>query len=515
MSGGNGPSIPVAIASILLIAGLAATAIVMAENPVPISTLVPTPGASSDVAGDPAPLGQGGRRQRDAEPARDGDAGFVGRADRAEPTADPPTRRHRSRPRRRRVAPTARTDRRADAPADRRRRPPPRPRGRTASRSERPRPTRIEIAGLGIDIPVIAPADGRARCGVAQWLEPLKHPATGETVYLYGNAVAGTFRPIYTAVEARPGGAHRRADHGLDGRRLRVDLPGHRCPAPPDGDRLGVQPAREPAHRADRRRRWRHDADREARRRHAVEGRRGAPGRPAARLPVGARAARPADATASSLRARMSMVGFGRPNTREDRDQYRRRSAVSLHVRVRHRGAPGQALRPGFGRHPRRPDPAGPPRPRRVRGRDDHRTRPGARRDHDERRVRRHPVGRPRDGPRDRLHARRVRLRLPDLRDPRLDQGAVVRHRAGRRRGARSPRRGRPRQARAGRRRPGDDVRVRLPRDPGADAPPDRAGPPDGPPPGRGPQVRPAPVPPPRRQDPGHRRVQPRRSRSR
>ena len=68
---------------------------------------------------------------------------------------------------------------------------------------------------------------------------------------------------------------------------------------------------------------------------------------------------------------------------------------------------------------------------------------------------------------------------------------------------------------RARRRRPGDDVRVRLPRDAGAHAAPDRARPPDGPPPGRGPQVGPAAVPPPRRQDPGHRRVRARRPEAR
>ena len=63
-------------------------------------------------------------------------------------------------------------------------------------------------------------------------------------------------------------------------------------------------------------------------------------------------------------------------------------------------------------------------------------------------------------------------------------------------------------------RRPGDDVRVRLPRDARADAAADRARPPDGPPPGRGPQERPAAVPPTGRQDPGHRRVRARRAAS-
>ena len=94
-----------------------------------------------------------------------------------------------------------------------------------------------------------------------------------------------------------------------------------------------------------------------------------------------------------------------------------------------------------------------------------------------------------------------------------LDQGAVGGHRAGRRRGARG-RAARPPPSRAGRRRPGDDVRVRLPRDAGADAAADRARAPHGPPARRGPQERPAAVPPPGRQDAGHGRVRARRRRS-
>ena len=127
--------------------------------------------------------------------------------------------------------------------------------------------------------------------------------------------------------------------------------------------------------------------------------------------------------------------------------------------------------------------------------------------------VRRLPDGRPRHRPRHRLHAGGLRLRLPDLRHAGLGQGAVARHRPGRRRRARGPRR-RGSGARARRRRPGDDVRVRLPRDAGADAAADRARAPHGAPARRGPQVRPAAVPPARRQDPGHRRVRARRARS-
>ncbi len=90
-------------------------------------------------------------------------------------------------------------------------------------------------------------------------------------------------------------------------------------------------------------------------------------------------------------------------------------------------------------------------------------------------------------------------------------QRAVARHRPGRRLGARGPRRRRI-HVRARGRRPGDDVRLRLPRDARADAAADRPRPPDGAPPVRGPQDRAAPVPPAGRQDPGHGRVRARRA---
>ena len=117
--------------------------------------------------------------------------------------------------------------------------------------------------------------------------------------------------------------------------------------------------------------------------------------------------------------------------------------------------------------------------------------------------VRRLPARGPRDGPRDRLHEGRLRLRLPDLRRPGEREGAVARHRPGRRRtGAR-------------RGRPGDDVRLRLPRDARAHAPPDRPGPPPRAATRRGAQVGPAAVPPSRRQDPGHRGVRARAAEAR
>ena len=176
---------------------------------------------------------------------------------------------------------------------------------------------------------------------------------------------------------------------------------------------------------------------------------------------------------------------------------------LPLHLRVGDRGSPGQDVRPDLGRHPRRDHPRGPRRARRLRDRDDDRPRARPRRDHHVD-LRRLPGGRPGHRPRDRLHEGRLRLRLPDLRHAGQHQGAVARHRAGVDARSRCATRRRPR---AGRRRPGDDVRVRLPRDAGADAAADRAGPPDGAPPGRGPQVGPAALPAPGRQDPGHRRV--------
>ena len=67
---------------------------------------------------------------------------------------------------------------------------------------------------------------------------------------------------------------------------------------------------------------------------------------------------------------------------------------------------------------------------------------------------------------------------------------------------------------RARRRRPGHDVRLRLPRDARAHAAAHRARAPHGPPPGRGTQERPAPLPAPGRQDPGDRRVRARQAAS-
>jgi hypothetical protein len=190
-------------------------------------------------------------------------------------------------------------------------------------------------------------------------------------------------------------------------------------------------------------------------------------------------------------------------------DEHRRRVAVLVHLGIGDRGPPGQDVRPDLRRHPRRDHPRRSQRPRRLRDGDDDRPRPRSRRDHDEH-LYRLPDDRPRDRPRHRLHEGRVRVRLPDLRHARLGQGPVAGYRAGRECRPGSPRRcGRQRDRRG---RPGDDVRLRLPRDAGADAAPDRARPPDGPPARRGPQVRAVPLSPSRRQDPGDRRVRARRA---
>ena len=179
-------------------------------------------------------------------------------------------------------------------------------------------------------------------------------------------------------------------------------------------------------------------------------------------------------------------------------------AAVPVHVRVGHRRPPGQALRPGQRRHPRRDHPRGPRRARRLRDGDDDGPRARPRRDHDED-LRRLPAGRPRHGPRHRLHEGRLRLRLPDLRHAGLRQGPVAGHREGVN-AALEVRE--ERRCRSSVRRPGDDVRVRVPRDAGADAAARsrwrigwRAGSP------RSGKLRPAAVPPSGRQDPGHGRV--------
>ena len=117
--------------------------------------------------------------------------------------------------------------------------------------------------------------------------------------------------------------------------------------------------------------------------------------------------------------------------------------------------------------------------PRRLRDAPHHRT--GRRRGRgDDLDLRRHSRARARHGVRHRVRQRRLRLQRQDLRRARVARRAVAGHRAGRRRRVRAPERqgGRGHAQRAGRGRPGDDVRLRLRRDAGPDAAADLAGPP-------------------------------------
>ena len=132
----------------------------------------------------------------------------------------------------------------------------------------------------------------------------------------------------------------------------------------------------------------------------------------------------------------------------------------------------------------------------------------GGRGDHHQR-LRGHPHPGPRGRHRHRLHQLRDGLRRPHLRRVGLHRVAVTRHRPGRRHRPRGAvgieRRGHPQ--RPGRRRPGDDVRLRLRRDRRSHADAHLAGPPTGPAAGPGPQGRRPALPAARRQDPGDLRV--------
>ena len=137
-----------------------------------------------------------------------------------------------------------------------------------------------------------------------------------------------------------------------------------------------------------------------------------------------------------------------------------RASSPSLHLRIRHRRPPGQGRRPDLRRRRRRAAREGSRVARRVR--DDGHHRPGhdLRRDHD-RGVRAPPRARARDDRAHRLHRGGLRLRREHVRGDVHHRPAVEGHRDGR--GHRR------------RRRPGDDVRLRVRRDGGAHAAADHA----------------------------------------
>ena len=183
---------------------------------------------------------------------------------------------------------------------------------------------------------------------------------------------------------------------------------------------------------------------------------------------------------------------------------------LDLHLRERHRRPSRQDGRPGQRRGARRDPRRGPQRSCRLRDAAHHRAVRRRRRDHHRR-----PTSTSPSSP-----ARRSTTIGYDNALYGFDGntcGVIVsideqspEHRPGRRHQSEEVRGGTGRRGpaqRAGRRRPGDDVRLRLRRDARPDAAADLDRPPPGRAPGRGAQVRPGAVPAPRRQDPGHVRV--------
>jgi hypothetical protein len=62
--------------------------------------------------------------------------------------------------------------------------------------------TRVRIAALGIDLPVVKPADdpnAYPLCNVAMYLQALGQPGEGRTTYLYAHARTGMFLPLLDA----------------------------------------------------------------------------------------------------------------------------------------------------------------------------------------------------------------------------------------------------------------------------------------------------------------------------
>ena len=170
----------------------------------------------------------------------------------------------------------------------------------------------------------------------------------------------------------------------------------------------------------------------------------------------------------------------------------RQSDRTSVHLRVRHRGPPGQDRRPDQRRHPRRHARAGPAQPGRRRDDGDHR--PGARR---RRGHHRRPTSTSPSMVRETDPRHRLRLLAPraSTASPAASRSRSASSRAdiaqGVDHGLRGPHRRLRRRARqAGRRRPGPDVRLRLRRHPRADAAADHAGAPARRAADRGPQGR-------------------------
>jgi hypothetical protein len=69
-------------------------------------------------------------------------------------------------------------------------------------------PTRVTVAGLRIDLPVVAPPPGPEAfplCDVAEYLPTLSRPGRPGTTYLYAHARAGMFLPILEKSEIHGG----------------------------------------------------------------------------------------------------------------------------------------------------------------------------------------------------------------------------------------------------------------------------------------------------------------------
>ena len=70
----------------------------------------------------------------------------------------------------------------------------------TASATPPPPPdrvaTRVQVAGLGIDLPIVKPNIGYPYCGVAMYLAALSQPGFGKATYLYAHAREGMFLPL-------------------------------------------------------------------------------------------------------------------------------------------------------------------------------------------------------------------------------------------------------------------------------------------------------------------------------
>jgi hypothetical protein len=65
--------------------------------------------------------------------------------------------------------------------------------------------TRVQIAALGIDLPVIRQRTAYPACNVAMYLKELRQPGQGGSTYLYAHARVGMFLPILTRSKVNNG----------------------------------------------------------------------------------------------------------------------------------------------------------------------------------------------------------------------------------------------------------------------------------------------------------------------